>query len=101
MVACFYHEIRRFWIYHACVIEHGFHTNKATCNWLLNNSNLEKLAKAEVEVIANHYKLTKKETGFKQYIVRTTANSLNGREGAGTSYDITIKIPIDVEIEEV
>ena len=30
---------------------------------------------------------------FKQYIVRTTATSLNARKGAGTSYDIETKLP--------
>ena len=30
---------------------------------------------------------------FKQYIVRTTATSLNGRKGPGTSYDIETKLP--------
>ena len=44
------------------ILEHGFHTNVACCNWLLNDKNLEKLAKAEVEVIANYYGLVKKTT---------------------------------------
>lgn len=37
------------------IIEHGFHTNKAQAEWLLNDGNLEKLAKAEAAVIADHY----------------------------------------------
>ena len=38
---------------------------------------------------------TKKEeakTEFKQYIVRVTADTLNGRSGAGTNYDIVTKL---------
>lgn len=37
------------------IIEHGFHTNKAQAEWLMKDSNLEKLAKAEAAVIAEHY----------------------------------------------
>lgn len=44
------------------ILEHGFHTNKAVCNWLLKDENLEKLAKAEVEAIAEYYGLKKKNT---------------------------------------
>jgi uncharacterized protein YgiM (DUF1202 family) len=32
------------------------------------------------------------EEEFKQYIVKTTAESLNGRKGAGTSYGIECKL---------
>lgn len=38
----------------AILIEHSFHTNTKTVNWLLNEANLEKLAKAEAECIANY-----------------------------------------------
>lgn len=41
------------------LLEHSFHTNKAATSWLLSNNNLRKLAKAEAEVIAEHYGLTK------------------------------------------
>lgn len=37
------------------ILEHSFHTNTRSTNWLLKNSNLEKLAKAEARVIAEHY----------------------------------------------
>lgn len=82
------------------IVEHGFHTNKATCDWLLKDSNLEKLVKAEVEVIAKHFGLTKKITSatVTTDTVKPTAttgmlyeiitDSLNIRKGAGTSYDI-------------
>lgn len=42
------------------IIEHGFHTNKAQATWLLDDSNLQKLAEAEAEVLAKHYGMTKK-----------------------------------------
>lgn len=34
------------------IIEHSFHTNTRTVNWLLDDNNLEKLAKAKAECIA-------------------------------------------------
>lgn len=75
------------------ILEHGFHSNKATCNWLLKDENLEKLAKAEVEVIAEYYGLKKKvstDNSAKKvdYVVSVVADSLNVRKGAGTSFDI-------------
>jgi N-acetylmuramoyl-L-alanine amidase len=74
------------------IIEHGFHSNTATAKWLYSDENLKKLAKAEAKVLADYFGMTKKEENFKQYIVRTTAESLNGRKGAGTSYDIECKL---------
>ena len=66
------------------ILEHGFHSNKHTCNWLLKDSNLEKLAKAEVEVIAKYYGLKKKNTSQLYTIV---SNTLNIRKGPGVSYE--------------
>jgi hypothetical protein len=40
------------------ILEHSFHTNTRATNWLLDESNLEKLAKAEAAAIAEHYGLT-------------------------------------------
>lgn len=37
------------------IIEHGFHTNTATVNWLLKDSNLQKLAVAEAKTIAEWF----------------------------------------------
>jgi len=41
------------------ILEHSFHTNTRSTNWLLKNSNLEKLAKAEAKVIADYFKMEK------------------------------------------
>lgn len=78
------------------IVEHGFHTNKATCNWLLNDANLEKMVKKEVETIAKHFGLVKKTltsttntttpTTSTNYIVKITTDTLNIRSGAGTNY---------------
>lgn len=42
------------------IIEHSFHTNTRMTRWLLDENNLAKLAKAEVEVLAAHFGLKKK-----------------------------------------
>lgn len=49
------------------IIEHSFHTNLSATKWLLIDSNLDRLAKAEAEVIARHYGLIKDgETDLKE-----------------------------------
>ena len=41
------------------IIEHSFHTNTKAAKWLLDDSNLDKMAKAEADVIATHYGIKK------------------------------------------
>ena len=41
------------------ILEHSFHTNKRSTNWLLSESNLDKLAQAEAAVLAEHYGVKK------------------------------------------
>jgi len=43
------------------LIEHGFHTNKEECSWLMQDKNLQKLAETEARIIAEHY-------GFKRVV---------------------------------
>lgn len=38
----------------ALILEHGFHTHTKTVRWLLNDDNLDKLARAEAECIASY-----------------------------------------------
>lgn len=40
------------------LIEHSFHTNTAAAKWLSQESNLEKLAQAEAELLADYYGLS-------------------------------------------
>lgn len=81
--------------------EHSFHTNTAAAKWLLDESNLEKLAKAEAQCIADWLKsnaannstanaenATESESSGLPYVVRITANALNVRAGAGTQYKV-------------
>jgi N-acetylmuramoyl-L-alanine amidase len=75
------------------LLEHSFHTNTTATNWLLSDKNLDKLAKAEADVIARHYGLKKKDatdinvgstnatnTAFKPYFVKVKCSSLNIRK---------------------
>lgn len=41
------------------LVEHSFHTNTRSATWLLNDSNLDKLARAEAEIIAEYFGVTK------------------------------------------
>ncbi len=43
------------------ILEHSFHTNTRATNWLLDENNLDKMAKAEAEVIAAHFGIEKGE----------------------------------------
>ena len=45
---------------HSYIIEHGFHTNKHDCAFLLVDANLEKIAEAEVALIEKYYKIKRK-----------------------------------------
>ena len=44
------------------LVENSFHTNKTSAEWLLKDTNLKKLAQAQAKVIAEYFKLVKKET---------------------------------------
>lgn len=41
------------------ILEHSFHTNTKMTKWLLDDSNLDKLAQAEAKVLADYYGLKK------------------------------------------
>lgn len=45
----------------ANILEHSFHTNTRSTNWLLIDDNLDKLAKAEAETLAKYFGVTKQE----------------------------------------
>lgn len=72
------------------LLEHSFHTNTSATNWLLQDSNLDRLAQAEAKVIADYYGLKKQEKV--PYLVKTTCDVLNIRSGAGTNYKVTGQI---------
>lgn len=83
------------------ILEHSFHTNTKATAWLLKESNLDKLAKAEAAEIAAYFGV-KKQTGVTTtpeakaetgaYRVKVTAFALNVRRGPGTGYNIVTVI---------
>ncbi len=44
---------------YAYIIEHGFHTNKSECAYMMNDDNLKAIAKLEAELIAQQFALVK------------------------------------------
>lgn len=54
------------------ILEHSFHTQTKATNWLLSDSNLDKLAKAEAAVIAAHYGLSKATRTETRYTITAT-----------------------------
>ena len=72
------------------IMEHGFHTNEAVCRWLLKDSNLEKLAKAEAEVLADYYGL-KKKPGEEDEMRYNTLGDLKADKKFGDAYLPTVE----------
>ncbi len=86
------------------ILEHSFHTNTNAVKWLLNDANLDKLAKAEAECIAAYLKRGENagngaETGEKAeneekhveevstpYLAKITAENTDVRAAAGSKY---------------
>ena len=66
------------------ILEHSFHTNTRSTKWLMVDSNLNKLAKAEAEVIASHYGLKKTEEAPKQETKKTIYRVQTGAYGNRT-----------------
>lgn len=87
------------------IIEHGFHTNTKDTMWLLNDANLDRLAKAEAECIDWFLKKQSGESGevkppaypvvpptnSPERKVRVIIPDLNIRKGPGTNFDKTGK----------
>ena len=61
------------------ILEHSFHTNTKATKWLMDDSNLDMLAKAEAKVIAEYFKVAKKETSKTNAVELPTL--LKGAEG--------------------
>jgi N-acetylmuramoyl-L-alanine amidase len=62
------------------ILEHSFHTNTGATKWLMKDSNLDKLAKAEAKVIAAYFKVAEKEISKTNAIELPTLSK--GAEGA-------------------
>lgn len=62
----------------AMILEHSFHTNTKCTNWLLDESNLDKLAKAEAEVIAEWLALEREDVDLLNGFVTVTYKGEDG-----------------------
>lgn len=65
------------------ILEHSFHTNTRIAKWLMGYDNLDKLARAEAKVIAEHFgmvKQTPNDDGW--YRVRKSWNDAGSQVGA-------------------
>jgi hypothetical protein len=70
---------------HSLLIEHGFHTTKQQCEFLMSDENLKKIAKAEAAVLAEHFGLKLKEVpkqsnGRYRVQVETFSNQKDAQE---------------------
>lgn len=67
------------------ILEHGFHTNTKATQWLLQDSNLDKLAEVEAQVIAAHFgveKPTAEPEASVLYLVQAGAYSIKANAEA-------------------
>lgn len=83
------------------ILEHSFHTCTKSTNWLLNDSNLDKLARAEAEVIAEYLGVSNIDrlTGYVTVIYKGD-DGLNIRT-APTMGDNVLKVVHDGTFEVV
>lgn len=65
------------------ILEHSFHTNTRSTNWLLNDNNLDRLAKEEAKVIAEYFGINNETPGNdKWYRIRQSWNKPESHIGA-------------------
>lgn len=69
------------------ILEHSFHTNVRSANWLLDDDNLRRLAVAEAKALAKHYGISKEEPEQEWYRVRTAWNKPESQIGAYRKYE--------------
>ena len=66
------------------IIEHGFHTNTQSTKWLLQDSNLDKLAKVEADIIADYFgvEMPKNTTTSSKVIYRVQSGAYSVKTNA-------------------
>lgn len=75
------------------ILEHSFHTNTKATKWLMEDSNLKKMAKVEAGIIADWFGMKKAEstgTVSKYYRVRKSWNEVTSQLGAYTDLNNAI-----------
>lgn len=80
-----YYAVIRSSAQHGCkcamIIEHGFHTNVKDSNFLLDDSNLQKLADAEAQIIAAYFGM-QEQSGEPDVLYRVQVGAYAKRENA-------------------
>lgn len=93
------------------ILEHSFYTNEKMARWMLEDANLDKLAKADAEVIAAHYgvkKPVKMEKRTKYHLTASITHDSKEicersiRELEGSGYKVTVReetyeVPVEVK----
>lgn len=87
------------------LMEHSFHTNTRATKWLIDDSNLRKMAQAEAQTIAEYFGVTKPvetptpkpaepqpSASGSSFKVRVLCDTLNVRGGAGTHYPVRMTV---------
>ena len=72
------------------LIEHSYHTNTKMAKWMLDDNNLAKLAKAEVETLAKYFGLVKKES-----VNDAPSISFNNDDSAYPRVPFEVKVLVD------
>lgn len=73
------------------IIEHGFHTNTATAKWLLNDSNLKKLAEEEAKTIAEWFDVENIQEPERWYRIRKEWDLPETQLGAYKDFELAKK----------
>lgn len=65
------------------IIEHSFHTNPTACKWLMDSSNLKKLAVAEAKALAEYYGMKKTtNTASEKALYRIQVGAFSNKKNA-------------------
>lgn len=67
------------------ILEHSFHTNTRSAKWLLDDANLDKMARAEAAVIAAHFGLKKTTQTVYKVTATRTFDSVTASEKAAST----------------
>lgn len=73
------------------ILEHSFYSNECSAKWLMDDSNLDKLARAEAAVLAEHYGLEKPKPVPEPehwYRIRKSWDDAKSQKGAYKSLDL-------------
>lgn len=75
------------------ILEHSFHTQTRATKWLMEEANLQALAEAEAQVIANHFGMESADPSAPErwYRIRASWDKPETQKGAYLDLDLAIK----------